>query len=159
MFHEIIRGLEYLHSIGICHRYIIYILNYLIIFIIFRNLRPENLLLDENNVLKITDFINSNTYKPGALLKTGKIVFIRINNNNIAWGSPSYTSPELIAGKPYNVIIKLLNFNYSHFYWIFGHAGLYCILWSVGACLLKTVIQQNCIRRLLVGNLVFRGKL
>ncbi len=36
-----------------------------------RNLRPENLLLDENNNLKITNFTNSNTYKPGILLKTG----------------------------------------------------------------------------------------
>ena len=38
--------------------------------IILRNLRPENLVLDENNNLKITDFANSNTYKPGTLLKT-----------------------------------------------------------------------------------------
>ena len=36
-----------------------------------RNLRPENVLLDENNNLKITNFTNSNTFKPGALLKTG----------------------------------------------------------------------------------------
>lgn len=55
---------------------------------VIRDLKPENLLLDENNDIKIVDFGLSNTYKPGELLKT-------------ACGSPCYAAPEMIAGLHY----------------------------------------------------------
>jgi 5'-AMP-activated protein kinase catalytic alpha subunit len=51
-------------------------------------LKPENLLLDNSNNVKIVDFGLSNTYKPGETLKT-------------ACGSPCYAAPEMIAGKRY----------------------------------------------------------
>jgi 5'-AMP-activated protein kinase catalytic alpha subunit len=53
-----------------------------------RDLKPENLLLDHSNNVKIVDFGLSNTYKEGETLKT-------------ACGSPCYAAPEMIAGKRY----------------------------------------------------------
>jgi 5'-AMP-activated protein kinase, catalytic alpha subunit len=51
-------------------------------------LKPENLLFDSNQNIKIVDFGLSNTYKTGELLKT-------------ACGSPCYAAPEMIDGKKY----------------------------------------------------------
>jgi 5'-AMP-activated protein kinase catalytic alpha subunit len=55
-------------------------------------LKPENLLLDFSNQIKIVDFGLSNTYKKGELLKT-------------ACGSPCYAAPEMIAGQRYNSLM------------------------------------------------------
>ena len=55
---------------------------------VLRDLKPENLLLDENKGIKLVDFGLSNTYKSGETLKT-------------ACGSPCYAAPEMIAGKRY----------------------------------------------------------
>jgi 5'-AMP-activated protein kinase catalytic alpha subunit len=51
-------------------------------------LKPENLLLDDKNNIKLVDFGLSNIYKEGDTLKT-------------ACGSPCYAAPEMIAGKRY----------------------------------------------------------
>jgi BR serine/threonine kinase len=72
LFREIIDGLEYLHSHGICHR----------------DLKLENLLLDQFNHIKISDF-----------------GFSRWMKNNIAntpCGSPHYMAPEVLAKVPYD---------------------------------------------------------
>ena len=52
------------------------------------DLKPENLLLDENKNIKIADFGLSNTYQIDEKLKT-------------ACGSPCYAAPEMIAGNKY----------------------------------------------------------
>jgi len=51
-------------------------------------LKPENLLLDCNNNIKIVDFGLSNIYEKNELLET-------------ACGSPCYAAPEMIAGLKY----------------------------------------------------------
>jgi serine/threonine protein kinase len=49
-------------------------------------LKPENLLLDVNNNVRIADFGLSNIMMDGELLKT-------------SCGSPNYAAPEVISGK------------------------------------------------------------
>lgn len=46
-FKQLIRGVVYMHEMGVCHR----------------DLKPENLLLTHDGVLKITDFGNSECFK------------------------------------------------------------------------------------------------
>lgn len=74
-FHQIIDGLDYLHTLEVTHR----------------DLKPENLLLQKSKqglLVKIVDFGLSNTHDGGRLLST-------------ACGSPCYAAPEMIAGKQY----------------------------------------------------------
>jgi serine/threonine protein kinase len=51
-------------------------------------LKPENLLLDEHNNIKLIDFGLANSMKDSQPLKT-------------ACGSPNYAAPEVISGKAY----------------------------------------------------------
>ena len=50
-----------------------------------RDLKPENLLLDEDNNIKLIDFGLANSMQDGASLST-------------ACGSPNYAAPEVISG-------------------------------------------------------------
>ena len=72
-FYQLINGVEYIHSKGIAHR----------------DLKPENLLLTKDKTLKIIDFGLSHEFNGNNLLKT-------------KCGSPSYASPEILRGKPYD---------------------------------------------------------
>jgi len=86
---QLLSGLEYVHSQKICHR----------------DLKLENLLLDPNDVLKISDF--------------GLSVLRREYQNQreliaIA-GTPNYIAPEIIAGR--------------------GYDGFMADIWSAGVCL------------------------
>lgn len=72
-FTQIIRGVEYCHSFGICHR----------------DLKPENLLLDRHRNIKIADFGMAALETQGRMLET-------------SCGSPHYASPEIVAGKCYH---------------------------------------------------------
>lgn len=80
-FCQIVDSLEILHRSNICHRYIHFELK--------RDLKPENLLLDENKIVKIIDFGLSNCYEDNQLLKT-------------PCGSPCYAAPEMLQGKRYS---------------------------------------------------------
>ncbi|CAI2376707.1 unnamed protein product [Moneuplotes crassus] len=72
IFQQIISGIEYIHKLNVVHR----------------DMKPENLLIDNKKTIKIVDFGLSNTFKKEELLKT-------------ACGSPCYAAPEMIAGKKY----------------------------------------------------------
>lgn len=69
---SVILGLEYLHSNKVIHK----------------DIKPENLLLDERGYLKISDFGISKFYKKNNYKETG--------------GTPGYISPEVILGQNYS---------------------------------------------------------
>jgi len=71
-FQQIISGVQY------CHRNMV----------VHRDLKTENLLLDNNCDVKIADFGLSNVMRDGHFLKT-------------SCGSPNYAAPEVISGKLY----------------------------------------------------------
>ncbi|XP_005104380.1 serine/threonine-protein kinase Chk1 [Aplysia californica] len=74
-FHDLIEGVEYLHSRGVCHR----------------DLKPENLLFDENDVLQITDFGMATIFRHQG----------QERELNRMCGTKPYTAPEVLRGRPY----------------------------------------------------------
>ena len=73
IFKELISGLKYLYELNICHR----------------DLKPQNILLDENYTIKISDF-----------------GLARLNNENnlmdTICGSPIYMAPEIMKYNKYD---------------------------------------------------------
>ena len=73
VFRQVVEAVAYLHSHGIVHR----------------DIKVDNVMLENSGSVKLVDFGLSNTYKQSELLKT-------------ACGSPCYAAPEMIAGKKYH---------------------------------------------------------
>ena len=71
-FRDLILGIEYLHAQGVVHR----------------DIKPDNLLLTEDDVLKIVDFGVSEMFSKESEMKTAKSA-----------GSPAFLPPELCVAK------------------------------------------------------------
>lgn len=120
-FKQLVRGVAYMHSMGVAHR----------------DIKPENLLLNEEGQLKITDFGVSNIIvdEEGAQKKCHGLC-----------GSEPYMAPEVHThdGNSYNA-------NYSDFRirWIpigcMGMWGRVCL-----SCIWRTIVAQGRKRRLWV---------
>ena len=80
-FHQLVAGVSYCHSQGIAHR----------------DLKPENLLLDANDMLKISDFGLSNLQR-GGVDGQGQLL-------QTVCGTPNYVAPEVLKERGYNGII------------------------------------------------------
>jgi len=77
-FKQLIRGVEYLHSVGVAHR----------------DLKPENLLIDEGAQLKITDFGVSDVFQIAWEKQP--------HYSKGVCGSEPYIAPEEFNGEPYD---------------------------------------------------------
>lgn len=71
-FRDLILGIEYLHAQGVVHR----------------DIKPDNLLLTDDDVLKIVDFGVSEMFEKSSEMKTAKSA-----------GSPAFLPPELCVAK------------------------------------------------------------
>jgi serine/threonine protein kinase len=72
-FHQMLMGVEYMHTMNICHR----------------DLKLENLLLDTMGNIKLADFGMASTMPPDGMLHT-------------SCGSPHYACPEIVRGEAYH---------------------------------------------------------
>jgi len=72
LFHETASGIQYLHERSVVHR----------------DIKLENVLLDENESIKIIDFGFATVIQPGKKLKA-------------FCGTPSYMAPEIVARREY----------------------------------------------------------
>ena len=92
-FRDLILGIEYLHAQGVVHR----------------DIKPDNLLLTEDDVLKIVDFGVSEMFAKESEMKTAKSA-----------GSPAFLPPELCVAKHGDISGKAADI------WSMG-VTLYCL--------------------------------
>lgn len=76
---QIVDGLDYLHKCGVTHR----------------DVKPANILVNPNGVIKITDFGVSSA------------VDVPTMTGNTLVGTPWYIAPEMIAGRPYGKSVDI----------------------------------------------------
>ena len=73
IFKQLIETLQYIHFLGVVHR----------------DIKPDNILLELNNTIKICDFGISKEIKKGQLLKD-------------SCGTPAFVAPEILLDEPYD---------------------------------------------------------
>lgn len=92
-FRDLILGIEYLHAQGVVHR----------------DIKPDNLLLTEDDILKVVDFGVSEIFEKRSEMKTAKSA-----------GSPAFLPPELCVAKHGHISGKAADI------WSMG-VTLYCL--------------------------------
>lgn len=80
-FQQLVLGLNYCHKHNIAHR----------------DLKPENLLLNKDNVIKISDFGLANTQKASDSGKVSSSMMLKT-----VCGTPNYVAPEVLLESGYN---------------------------------------------------------
>ena len=90
-------SLEYLHKKGI----------------VYRDIKPENILLDEDGYLKLVDF------GMAKILKDGEYT-------NSFCGTPEYLAPETITGEGYNIMADWWSYGTLIYEMLFGIPPFFC---------------------------------
>ena len=91
IFEQILSGLIYLHENKIFHR----------------DIRPENILIDYNNNVKINNFELSAIYEKG---------FERLSSGKTMIGSSGYVCPEILANKEYDFKCDIFSLGHTMYY-------------------------------------------
>ena len=91
IFKQILLGLQYLHQNYVLHR----------------DIKPDNILLDKNNNIKITDFGISAIYREG---------FGKFGAHNTRVGRPDYVCPEILDSRPYDYKCDIFSLGYTMYF-------------------------------------------
>ena len=90
-------SLEYLHKKGI----------------VYRDIKPENILIDEDGYLKLIDFGMAKILKDG-------------ENTNSFCGTPEYLAPEIITGEGHNMMADWWSYGTLIYEMLFGIPPFFC---------------------------------
>lgn len=102
IFHQIISGLNYLHDLNIAHR----------------DIKPDNILFDKKNNVKLSDFGYSvllNNYPINEICKKNPDQDL-ISSGKTKIGHKDYSAPELINGKPVDSKCDIFSLGMTIFY-------------------------------------------
>lgn len=151
---EILLGIEHIHRMGA----------------VYRDLKLENILLDEEGHIRLADFglsklLTSRNEAPGPLLENGEAP--RLGRTRTFCGTPEYIAPEMLTGKSYGTSVDFWEFGIVLYEILCGRTPFYCRggseiyerIWQAPVCypedmsddvqdLLKGLLERNVKMRL-----------